>query len=98
MALAADESENWSPVNFAKLRKCSLRLRVIASRVRAGQNDAPAGRLEVRITAAVMGGVRSHSLSIISFERLLRKSDDNAALPDAWMVSYRLATTALGSQ
>ena len=60
VALAADESENWSPVNFAKLGQCSLRFRVIAFRVRAGQNDAPACSYELRMAVAVMGGVPFH--------------------------------------
>ena len=81
MSLAADESEDWSPINFAKLRQCSLRLRVIASRVRTGQEDAPACCHEPSIAAAVMGGIRSHSRRIMSFVLLLRKSDDKAAAP-----------------
>jgi hypothetical protein len=60
MALAADESENWSPVNFAKLGQCSLRFRIIAPEVRTRQNDAPACCRELRMAAAVMGGVPFH--------------------------------------
>src|SRR5215469_10743715 len=44
VALAADKSENWSPVNLAKFGEGSMGLRFIACRFRAGQNDAPACR------------------------------------------------------
>jgi hypothetical protein len=60
MALAADESENWSPVNSAKLGQCSLRFRIIAPNVRTRQNDAPACCRELRVGTAVMGGVPFH--------------------------------------
>src|SRR5439155_15970763 len=88
-ALAADESEDWSPVNFAKLGKCSLRLRVISSRVCAGQNDAPACRLELSIAVAVaVGGVRFHgrrsSHLFGCYASLMIKP-----LPSAWSVGPR---------
>jgi hypothetical protein len=33
VALSADECENWPPINFAKLGKCSLRFPFIAARI-----------------------------------------------------------------
>jgi hypothetical protein len=60
MALAADESENWSPVNLAKLGQCSLRFRIVAPEICARQNDAPACCRELRMEGAVMGGIPFH--------------------------------------
>jgi hypothetical protein len=60
VALSTDKRENWSPVNFAKLSNCGLRLLFIAAGVRAGQNDAPACRQKVAMTMAVKGGIWFH--------------------------------------
>lgn len=60
MALAADESENWSPVNFAKLSQRGLRFSIIAPEICTRQNDAPACCRELRVEGAVMGGFPFH--------------------------------------
>src|SRR5512132_1689229 len=60
VALPADESENWSPVDCTELGKCSVRLSFIGFRVRAGQNDAPPCRHEPRLAEAINGGFRFH--------------------------------------
>ena len=44
VALAADEGENRSPINFAKLGERFARLLLAAFRIRAGKNDAPPRR------------------------------------------------------
>src|SRR5262249_14385642 len=59
MALPADECENGSPVNFAKLGKGSVRFLFIRYRVRTRQYDAPACGHEPSMRVA-KGGIRSH--------------------------------------
>jgi hypothetical protein len=53
LALAADESENRSPISFAKFGKGSVRLLFVASRICAGQNHAPPRRYEAVRVASV---------------------------------------------
>jgi hypothetical protein len=60
VALTADESENGSPVNFAKLGKGSVRFLSIRCRVGTRKNDAPACCQEPSMRVA-KGGIRSHS-------------------------------------
>src|SRR6266480_7026511 len=64
--LTADESENRSPVNFAKFREGSARLLLVASRTCTGQDDAPPGRFKA-VGPAFAGskriGVHSRSSS-----------------------------------
>ncbi len=54
MALPADESENRSPINFAKLGERFARLLLVATRIRAGKDDAPPCRHEA-IGAGLVG-------------------------------------------
>ena len=51
MALVADESENRSPINFAKLGERLARLLLVASRIRAGKDHAPPRRHEAIVAA-----------------------------------------------
>jgi hypothetical protein len=46
VALAADEREDWPPIDFAKLGKGGMRLLFVTVRIRARQDDAPSGRHE----------------------------------------------------
>ena len=46
VALAADESENRSPINFAKLGQRFVRLFLVAARIGTGKHHAPPGRCE----------------------------------------------------
>jgi hypothetical protein len=56
VALAADERENWPPINFAKLGKRSLCFLFITGRVRAGQNNTPTRRQEPAVAEAINWG------------------------------------------
>ena len=55
MSAAADQRENWTPIDAAELGECALGI-LSRARLRAGKNDAPARRLELfgfqRIAAA----------------------------------------------
>ena len=53
MPLVADESEDWPPINFAKLGECFTRLLLAAFRIHAGKDDAPPRRHE---TVAALTG------------------------------------------
>ena len=56
LALAADESENRPPINFAKLGERLARLLLATFQIRAGKNDAPPRRHEA--VAALAGSGR----------------------------------------
>ena len=56
MPLVADASENWPPVNFAKLGECFTRLLLAAFRIRAGKDDAPPRRHEAVAALTGNGG------------------------------------------
>ena len=74
MPLPADEGENRSPINFAKLSKRSLRLLFISSRVGAGQNDAPARRQKLILKLSVRSVIWFHRfLNASRFHRSYRK-------------------------
>jgi hypothetical protein len=74
MAPPADESENRSPINFAKLGERFARLLLVASPIRAGKNHAPPRRHE-GIGAALEGrrGVRVQARASSYFAQLLSK-------------------------
>jgi len=57
MALVVDESENWPPINFAKLGQRFARLLLAAFRIRAGKNNAPPRRHEAVAALTDNGGI-----------------------------------------
>jgi hypothetical protein len=56
VALAADEREDWPPIDFAKLSKRGVRLFFVTLGIRARQDDAPSRRHEA--VGAVGAGLR----------------------------------------
>jgi len=60
-----NERENRSPINFTKFGKGSLRLLFVASRTRAGQDDAPPRRHEAIIAASLAGDASGFTAPII---------------------------------
>ena len=78
MAKPADESENRSPINFAKLGERCARLLLVATRIRAGKNHAPPGRHKpIRSLDAAWGAVwfqRRSASMVRSYETSLKTS------------------------
>jgi hypothetical protein len=56
VTLAADEREDWSPIDFAKLGKGGVRFFFVTVRICARQDDAPSGRHEA--VGAACAGLR----------------------------------------
>ena len=62
MTLAANERENWPPIDLAELGKRSLRFLFVTVRIRARQDDTPPGRHEsVGAAGAGLRYFRFHS-------------------------------------